>query len=115
MCYGFASWWFDTSLSDRRRLERVQTQAAHIVACIPKAANWEDGLREERLKPFNEVEHRRALEYYLRLKAKGPVHAKVADSIFPHVHPIHVRLAKVQHLYSIVDGPEKPHDATVLQ
>ncbi|KAG8340597.1 hypothetical protein TRVL_08575 [Trypanosoma vivax] len=24
MCYGVASWWFDTSLSDRERLERVQ-------------------------------------------------------------------------------------------
>ncbi|KAH8609041.1 hypothetical protein ERJ75_001246200 [Trypanosoma vivax] len=28
------------------------------------------------LKPINEVAHRRALEYYLRLKAKGPAHAK---------------------------------------
>ncbi|KAH8617137.1 putative Reverse transcriptase (RNA dependent DNA polymerase) [Trypanosoma vivax] len=36
MCYGVASWWFDTSLSDRERLERVQAQAAHIVAGIPK-------------------------------------------------------------------------------
>ncbi|KAH8612678.1 hypothetical protein ERJ75_000864900 [Trypanosoma vivax] len=24
MCYGVASWWFDTSLSDRERLEKVQ-------------------------------------------------------------------------------------------
>ncbi|CCD20778.1 reverse transcriptase (RNA-dependent DNA polymerase), partial [Trypanosoma vivax Y486] len=115
MCYGVASWWFDTSLSDRERLERVQAQAAHIVAGIPKAANREDALREARLKSINEVAHRRALEYYLRLKAKGPVHAKVADSIFPPEHPIHVRLAKVQKLYSIIDSPEKPHDATVLQ
>ncbi|KAH8610641.1 hypothetical protein ERJ75_001081400 [Trypanosoma vivax] len=107
MCYGVASWWFETSLSDRERLERVQTQAAHIVAGIPKAANREDALREARLKPINEVAHRRALEYYLRLKAKGPVHAKVADSIFPPEHPIHVRLAKVQHLYSVIDSPEK--------
>ncbi|KAH8616305.1 hypothetical protein ERJ75_000492300 [Trypanosoma vivax] len=115
MCYGVASWWLDAALSDRERLERVQTQAAHIVAGIPKAANREDALREARLKPINEVAHRRALEYYLRLKAKGPVHAKVADSIFPPEHPIHVRLVKVQHLYSIIDKPEKPHDATVLQ
>ncbi|KAH8603226.1 hypothetical protein ERJ75_001842600 [Trypanosoma vivax] len=114
MCYGVASWWFDTSLSDRERLERVQAQAAHIVAGTPKAANREDALREARLKPINEVAHRRALEYYLRLKAKGPVHAKVADSIFPPEHPIHVRLAKVQHLYSIIDSPEKPHEATAL-
>ncbi|KAH8616230.1 hypothetical protein ERJ75_000499900 [Trypanosoma vivax] len=106
MCYGVASWWFDTSLSDRERLERVQAQAAHIVAGTPKAANREDALREARLKPINEVAHRRALEYYLRLKAKGPVHAKVADSIFPPEHPIHVRLAKVQHLYSIIDSPK---------
>ncbi|KAG8340217.1 hypothetical protein TRVL_08951 [Trypanosoma vivax] len=49
------------------------------------------------------------------MKAKGPVHAKVAESIFPPEHPIHVRLAKVQHLYSPIDGMEKPHDATVLQ
>ncbi|KAH8611090.1 putative Reverse transcriptase (RNA dependent DNA polymerase) [Trypanosoma vivax] len=115
MCYGVASWWFDTSMSDRERLERVQTQAAHIVAGIPKAANREDALREARLKPINEVAHRRALEYYLRLKVKGPVHAKVADSIFPPEHPIHVRLAKAQHLYSIIDSPKKTHDATVLQ
>ncbi|KAH8607727.1 putative Reverse transcriptase (RNA dependent DNA polymerase) [Trypanosoma vivax] len=115
MCYGVASWWFDTSLSDRERLERVQTQAAHIVAGIPKAANREDALREARLKPINGVAHRRALEYYLRLKAEGPVHAKVADSIFPPEHPIHVRLAKAQHLYSIIDSHEKTHDATVLQ
>ncbi|CCD20584.1 hypothetical protein, conserved, partial [Trypanosoma vivax Y486] len=115
MCYGVASWWFDTSLSDRERLERVQAQAAHIVAGIPKAANREDALREARLKPPNEVAHRRALEYYLQLKAKGPVHAKVADSIFPPEPPIHVRLAKVQRLYSTIDSPEKPHEATALQ
>ncbi|CCD20833.1 hypothetical protein, conserved [Trypanosoma vivax Y486] len=115
MCYGVASWWFDTSVSDRERLERVQTQAAQIVAGVPKASNLEDALRAARLKPINEVAHRRELEYYLRLKAKGPVHAKVADSIFPPEHPIHVRLAKVQHLYSTIDNPEKPHDATVLQ
>ncbi|KAH8610438.1 hypothetical protein ERJ75_001101300 [Trypanosoma vivax] len=115
MCYGVASWWFDTSLADRERLERVQTQTVNIVAGIPKAPNREDGLREARLKPINEVAHRRALEYYLRLKAKGPVDAKVADSIFPPEHPIHVRLAKVQHLYSIIDSPEKPHGQTVLQ
>ncbi|CCD21512.1 hypothetical protein, conserved in T. vivax, partial [Trypanosoma vivax Y486] len=115
MCYGFASWWFDTSLSDRERLERVQTHAAHIVACIPKAANRADAMREARLKPINEVAHRRALEYYLCLKAKGPVHAQVAESIFPPEQPIHVRLEKVQNLCSTIDSPEKPHDATVLQ
>ncbi|CCD21057.1 hypothetical protein ERJ75_000939600 [Trypanosoma vivax] len=115
MCYGVAPWWFDTSLSDRERLERVQAQAAHIVAGIPKAADREDALREARLKPINEVAHRRALEYYLRLKAKGPMHAKVADSIFPPERPIHVRLAKAQHFYSTIEGLEKPHDAKVLQ
>ncbi|CCD20332.1 retrotransposon hot spot protein (RHS), putative [Trypanosoma vivax Y486] len=115
MCYGVASWWFDTSLSDRERLERVPASAAHIVAGIPKAANREDALREARLKPINEVAHRRALECYLRLKAKGPAHAKVADSIFPPEHPIHVRLAKVQRLYSTIGSHEKPHDAKVLQ
>ncbi|KAG8347991.1 putative Reverse transcriptase (RNA dependent DNA polymerase) [Trypanosoma vivax] len=39
VCYGVASWWFDTLLSDRERLERVQAQAAHIVEGIPKAPN----------------------------------------------------------------------------
>ncbi|KAH8612743.1 hypothetical protein ERJ75_000855300 [Trypanosoma vivax] len=58
MCYGVASWWFDTSLSDRERLERVPASAAHIVAGIPKAANREDALREARLKPINEVADR---------------------------------------------------------
>ncbi|CCD13168.1 unnamed protein product, partial [Trypanosoma congolense IL3000] len=115
VCYGIASWWFDTSLSDRERLEKVQAQAAHIVAGIPKAANRNDALCEARLKPINEVAHRRALEYYLRLKAKGAVHAKIAESIFPPEHPIHVRLAKVKHLYSTIDGMGKQHDATVLQ
>ncbi|KAH8619571.1 hypothetical protein ERJ75_000151600 [Trypanosoma vivax] len=116
MCYGVASWWFETSLSDRERLERVQTQAAHIVAGIPKAANREDALREARLKRSTRWHIGERWEYYLRLKAKGPVHAKVADSIFPPEHPIHVRLAKVQHLYSVIDSPEKTHtNATVLQ
>ncbi|KAH8605668.1 putative Reverse transcriptase (RNA dependent DNA polymerase) [Trypanosoma vivax] len=72
MCHGVASWWFDTSLSDRERLERVKAQAAHMVAGIPKAANRDDALREARLKPINEPVHRRALENYLPLKAKGP-------------------------------------------
>ncbi|KAG8339489.1 hypothetical protein TRVL_09686 [Trypanosoma vivax] len=115
MCYGVASCCFDGSLSDREGLERVQAQAAHIVAGVPKAANREDALREARLKTVSGVPHRRALEYYLRLKAKGPVHTKVVDSIFPPEHPIHVRLAKVQHLYSTIGSPEKPHDAKVLQ
>ncbi|CCD19321.1 reverse transcriptase (RNA-dependent DNA polymerase) [Trypanosoma vivax Y486] len=115
VCYGVAPSLFDTSLSDRERLERVQAQAAHIVPTIPKGASREDALREAQLKPINEVAHRRVLEYYLRLKAKGPVHPEVADSIFPPEHPIHVRLAKVQRLYSIDDGPEKPHDARVLE
>ncbi|KAH8616321.1 hypothetical protein ERJ75_000497900 [Trypanosoma vivax] len=115
MCYGVASWWFDASLKDRERLERVQVQAAHIVAGIPKAVNRAFALREARQKPINEVAHRRALEYYLRLKAKGPVHAKVADSIFPPEHPIHVRLAKAQRMRTIIDGREKQHDAKVLQ
>ncbi|CCD16992.1 unnamed protein product [Trypanosoma congolense IL3000] len=114
VCYGIASWWFDTSLSDRERLEKVQAQAAHIVAGIPKAANRNDAMCEAWLKPINEVAHRRALEYYLRLKAKGAVHAKIAESIFPPEHPIHVRLAKVKHLYSTIDGMGKQHDATVL-
>ncbi|KAG8341484.1 hypothetical protein TRVL_07688 [Trypanosoma vivax] len=83
MCYGVASWRFDTSVSDRERMERVQARAAHIVAGIPKAANREDALREALLKLINEVAHHRALEYFLRLKAKGPAHTKVADSIFP--------------------------------
>ncbi|KAH8616768.1 putative Reverse transcriptase (RNA dependent DNA polymerase) [Trypanosoma vivax] len=115
MCYGVASWWFDASLSDGERLERVQAQAAHIVAGIAKVANREGAPREARLRPINEVEHRRALEYCLRLKVKGPAHAKMADSIFPPDHPIHVRLKTVRHLYGTVDGTEKPHDAKRLQ
>ncbi|KAH8620153.1 hypothetical protein ERJ75_000092300 [Trypanosoma vivax] len=59
--------------------------------------------------------HRRALEYYLRLKAKGPAHAKVKDSIFPPEHPIYVRLARVQHLYSTIGGMEKRRDGTALR
>ncbi|CCD21331.1 hypothetical protein, conserved, partial [Trypanosoma vivax Y486] len=115
MYFGAASWWFDTSLSDRERLERVRAQAAHIVAGIPNAFDQEDVLREARLKPINEAAHRRPLEHFLRFKAKGLVHAKVADSIFPPEHPIHARLANAQHLYSANEGPEKPHDAKVLQ
>ncbi|KAH8610601.1 hypothetical protein ERJ75_001084500 [Trypanosoma vivax] len=46
MCYAAASWWFEASLLDRERLERVHAQAAHIVAGIPKAANREDALCE---------------------------------------------------------------------
>ncbi|KAH8619514.1 hypothetical protein ERJ75_000163500 [Trypanosoma vivax] len=115
MYYGVASWWFDASLVDRERFERVQAQAAHIVASILEAENREDALREARLKPANEVAHRRALEYFLRLKAKGPAHAKVAESIFPHVRPNHIGLATVQDLYGTINGPEKPHDATALQ
>ncbi|KAH8615424.1 hypothetical protein ERJ75_000586500 [Trypanosoma vivax] len=115
MCYGVVSRWFDASLSDRERLDRVRAQAAHVAAGIPKAANREDGLREARLKPINEAVRRRALEYYLRLKAKGPTHAKVADSIFPPEHPIRVRLAKAQRLCSTIGGTEKRHDATALQ
>ncbi|KAH8606646.1 hypothetical protein ERJ75_001492400 [Trypanosoma vivax] len=80
MCYGVAPSLFDTSLSDRERLERVQAQAAHIVPTIPKGASREDALREAQLKPINEVAHRRVLEYYLRLKAKGPVHPEVATA-----------------------------------
>ncbi|KAG8340872.1 hypothetical protein ERJ75_001592100 [Trypanosoma vivax] len=86
-----------------------------MVAGISKAPNREDALREARLKSINKMAHRRALEHFLRLKAKGPVHARVGDSIFPPEHPIHVRLAKVQHLYSIIGSPEKQHDATALQ
>ncbi|KAG8339544.1 hypothetical protein TRVL_09629 [Trypanosoma vivax] len=115
MCYWVASWWFDSSLSDRERLERVQAKAMNVVAGIPKVANREDGLREEQPKRINEVAHRTALEYCLQLKAKGPVHAEVAGSIFPPEDPIHVRLAKEKSLYSIIDVPEEPHDATVPQ
>ncbi|KAH8606506.1 hypothetical protein ERJ75_001507900 [Trypanosoma vivax] len=61
MCYGVASRWFDTSLSDRERLERVRAQAARAAAGIPKAANREDALREARLKPINEAVRRRTL------------------------------------------------------
>ncbi|KAH8616480.1 hypothetical protein ERJ75_000474900 [Trypanosoma vivax] len=85
MCRSIASWWFGNALSVRRRLETVKAQAAHIVAGIPKAANREDALREARLKPINEVTRRRALEYNMRIKVKGPTHAKVADS--PSVSP----------------------------
>ncbi|KAG8340093.1 hypothetical protein TRVL_09077 [Trypanosoma vivax] len=98
-----------------RAAGEMQAQAAHMAAGIPKAPNRGDALREARLKPISEVAHRRVLEYYLRLKAEGPAHAKVADSIFPPEHPIHVRLAKAQQLYSTRDDTEKPHDATVLQ
>ncbi|KAH8612225.1 hypothetical protein ERJ75_000911600 [Trypanosoma vivax] len=65
MCYGIASLWFDASLSDRERLERVRAQAARAAAGIPKNANREDALREARLKPINEAVRRRALEYYI--------------------------------------------------
>ncbi|KAH8609172.1 hypothetical protein ERJ75_001258200 [Trypanosoma vivax] len=56
-----------------------------------------------------------ALEYYLPLKAAVPMHAKVAGSIFPPGQPIHVKLARVRRLYSIIDSPEKTQDATALQ
>ncbi|CCD17982.1 reverse transcriptase (RNA-dependent DNA polymerase), putative, fragment [Trypanosoma vivax Y486] len=114
MCYGVASLWFDALLLDRERLGRVQTEVVLILAGNPKAANREDALREAQPKPINEVAYRRALEYYLELKAKGPVHAEVADSIFPPERPIRVTLAKGQSLYSIIDSPENPHHQTVL-
>ncbi|KAH8618718.1 hypothetical protein ERJ75_000253400 [Trypanosoma vivax] len=115
MCYGVASWWLDASLSGRKGLGRVQAPTAHIVAGMPKAANREDALREVRLKPINEMAHRRALEYYLRLKAKGPAHAKVVDSIFPPEQSIHVGPATAQHLCSTIGGTEKPHDTTAFR
>ncbi|KAG8344621.1 hypothetical protein TRVL_04559 [Trypanosoma vivax] len=43
------------------------------------------------------------------------MHAKVAQSIFPHEHPFHVRLAKAQRLYRGIGSAKKPHDAKVLQ
>ncbi|KAH8612867.1 hypothetical protein ERJ75_000842800 [Trypanosoma vivax] len=61
-CYGVASWWFDTSLSNRERTERVQTQTDNIGAGVPKPANMEDALREARLRPNNAMAHRRASE-----------------------------------------------------
>ncbi|KAG8339179.1 hypothetical protein TRVL_09994 [Trypanosoma vivax] len=115
MCHGVASWWSDASLSDRERLERVRARAAHMVPGIPKAPNREDAKRDARLKPINEVANRRASENYLQLKAKDPAHAKVADSIFPPEHPIYVRFAMAQHLYSTIDSREKTYDMTVLQ
>ncbi|KAH8614855.1 hypothetical protein ERJ75_000645300 [Trypanosoma vivax] len=114
MCYGVASWWFDASVSDRERLERVRAQAARVAAGIPKAFDREDALCEARLKPVSGVPHRRALEYCLQLKVEGPARAKVADSIFRPERSIHVRLAKAQHLCSVVGGPEKTHAATAL-
>ncbi|SCU70140.1 RNase H, putative [Trypanosoma equiperdum] len=102
------------SLSDRERLERVQAQAAHIMTGIPKAANWEDAMREAQLKSINDVVNRRVLEYYLRLKAKETTHAQLFDSIFQLEHLAHVRLAMVQLLYSTIDCPEKTHDVTVM-
>ncbi|KAH8609944.1 hypothetical protein ERJ75_001152900 [Trypanosoma vivax] len=71
MCYGVASWWFDASVSDRERLERVRAQAARVAAGIPKAFDREDALCEARLKPVSGVPHRRALEYCLQLKVEG--------------------------------------------
>ncbi|KAH8612907.1 hypothetical protein ERJ75_000846500 [Trypanosoma vivax] len=75
----------------------------------------EDALREARLQPNNAVAHQSASEYYLRLKGKGPVHAKVAGSVFPIEHRIHGRLAKAQHLHSTIDSPEKDQEATMLR
>ncbi|KAH8619883.1 hypothetical protein ERJ75_000127900 [Trypanosoma vivax] len=66
MCYGVASWWFDTLLSDCDRPERVRAQAANIAACIPKAANREDALLEALLKPIHSVANRRAFEYHFQ-------------------------------------------------
>ncbi|SCU69528.1 uncharacterized protein TEOVI_000109400 [Trypanosoma equiperdum] len=96
-------------------MERVQTQAVHIVAGISRAANREDAVREARLKSINAVAQRRVSEYYLGLKVKGPTHAQLGDSIFSPEHPVHFRLATQQRLYSTIDGPEKSHDATVLR
>ncbi|KAH8603388.1 hypothetical protein ERJ75_001813700 [Trypanosoma vivax] len=115
ICYGVASWWLDTSLSGRERQEMVQAQAAHIVAGITKAANREDALHEARFKPVNEAAHRRALEHCLQLEVEGPVHAKVAESIFPQERTIRFGLVKAQHLYSAIGGPGKQSDATLLQ
>ncbi|KAH8620277.1 hypothetical protein ERJ75_000086000 [Trypanosoma vivax] len=67
-----------------------------MVAGIPEAANWEGALREARLNAINAPARRRALVYYLRLKVKGPTHAKVEESIFPPEHPIHVSIAMVK-------------------
>ncbi|KAG8339101.1 hypothetical protein TRVL_10071 [Trypanosoma vivax] len=39
ICYDVASRWFDVSLSDRERLERVQAQAARILAGIRRAVD----------------------------------------------------------------------------
>ncbi|KAH8606637.1 hypothetical protein ERJ75_001494000 [Trypanosoma vivax] len=70
MCYGVAPSLFDTSLSDRERLERVQAQAAHIVPTIPKGASREDALREAQLKPINEVAHRRVFRILPAIKGQ---------------------------------------------
>ncbi|KAH8612872.1 hypothetical protein ERJ75_000841700 [Trypanosoma vivax] len=75
----------------------------------------EDALREARLQLVNAVAHRRASEYELRLKGSGPVHAKVQDSVFPLEHPIHIRLAKAQDLFSTIDSPEKDQEAAMLR
>ncbi|KAH8612880.1 hypothetical protein ERJ75_000842400 [Trypanosoma vivax] len=75
----------------------------------------EDALRTARLQPVNAVAHRRAPEYELRLKGSGPVHAKVQDTVFPLEHPIHIRLAKAQDLFSTIDSPEKDHEAAMLR
>ncbi|KAG8341347.1 hypothetical protein ERJ75_000665800 [Trypanosoma vivax] len=115
ICYGIASWWFDASLSSRERPESVQGQKAQIVAGIPKAANRAVALREARLKPINEVARRRALEYYLRLKVKEAMHAMVVETIFPPEHPIHIRLAKVHRLNTIIDRATEPDNEKVLQ
>ncbi|KAH8614882.1 hypothetical protein ERJ75_000643600 [Trypanosoma vivax] len=114
MCCGVASWWFDASVSDRGRLERVRAQTARVAAGIPKAFDREDALCEARLKPVGGVPHRRALEYCLQLKVEGPARAKVADSIFRNERSNHDRLVKAKDLCSVVGEPEKTHAATAL-
>ncbi|KAG8339969.1 hypothetical protein TRVL_09202 [Trypanosoma vivax] len=93
----------------------MRAQAAHIAAGIPKVANREGALREAWLKPINEVAHRRALEYYLRLNAKWSADAKVAECFFLPERLVHVRLAKAHHFYITISFREEPHGATVLQ
>ncbi|KAH8604750.1 hypothetical protein ERJ75_001686500 [Trypanosoma vivax] len=114
MCYGVASRWFDTrcriasgwtGCGHRRHAQRRVFPKPQSGGCPARGAAEADqrGSAPEGVGTLP------------CLKAKGPTHAKVADSIFPPEHPIHVRLAKAQRLCSTIGGTEKRHDATALQ
>lgn len=96
-------------------LEKFHSEAASLVAGVPRGAHRRDVLCEARLFPLDAIVRARTAEYYLTATLLGGALGEAARTMFPPAHQVHQDLALLRDSYQEVDDFATPLAAPLLR